>query len=149
METVRSDWTELAQRFQVALFEILFSEQYNQELIRQLFDNYVEKLYAGEYDSLLVYRKRLGQHLTDYQKNIPPHVKAAKQYLAHNPNAQIQRGQVIEYVYTLKGAEYYTGNHKFDYGVYVNKQLLPLVNMIIEVSGTNSKGLYSSQIQLF
>ncbi|TMO83472.1 DNA polymerase II, partial [Pseudoalteromonas ruthenica] len=80
METVRSDWTELAHKFQTELFEILFGENYSQELIIQSFDKYVKKLYAGEFDAMLVYRKRLGQHLTDYQKNIPPHVKAAKQH---------------------------------------------------------------------
>ena len=149
METVRSDWTELAHEFQTELFEILFAENYSQELIFQAFDRYVKKLYEGEFDSKLIYRKRLGQHLTDYQKNIPPHVKAAKQYLADNPNLTFQRGQIIEYVYTANGAEYYTGHHNYDYGTYVNKQLLPIAEMIVVDLGTKVSSLSDRQIRLF
>lgn len=149
METVRSDWTELAHKFQTELFEILFGENYSQELIIQTFDKYVEKLYAGEFDAMLVYRKRLGQHLIDYQKNIPPHVKAAKQYLADNPHLAFQRGQIIEYVYTANGAEYYTGQHNYDYGIYVNKQLLPIAEMIVVKLGTLVPSVKNKQIQLF
>lgn len=149
METVRSDWTELAHEFQTELFEILFAENYSQELIFQTFDRYVKKLYAGEFDAKLIYRKRLGQHLTDYQKNIPPHVKAAKQYLADNPHLAFQRGQIIKYVYTPNGAEYYTGHHNYDYGIYVNKQLLPIAEMIVVDLGTKVSSLSDRQIQLF
>ncbi|MEQ3442460.1 DNA polymerase II [Pseudoalteromonas sp. BZP1] len=149
METVRSDWTELAHEFQTELFEILFSEIYREEFILQAFDRYVKKLYAGEFDSKLTYRKRLGQHLTDYQKNIPPHVKAAKQYLADNPHLMFQRGQIIEYVYTANGAEYYTGKHNYDYGIYVNKQLIPIGEMIVPDFGLKIVSLGGCQISLF
>ena len=149
METVRSDWTELAHKFQTELFEILFSENYSPQLIVQAFDKYVKKLYAGEFDSSLIYRKRLGQHLTDYQKNIPPHVKAAKQHLADNPHLAFQRGQIIEYVYTPSGAEYYIGEHNYDYSIYVNKQLLPIAEMIVVDLGTIVSSLSDRQIQLF
>ena len=149
METVRSDWTELAHKFQIELFEILFSENYSQELIIQAFDRYVKKLYAGEFDSLLVYRKRLGRHLADYQKNIPPHAKAAKQYLAENPHFAFQRGQIIEYVYTTQGVEYYMGCHNHDYSIYVNKQLLPIAEVIFANLGTIEQSVKSKQIQLF
>jgi len=149
METVRSDWTELAHKFQTELFEILFSENYSPQLIVQAFDRYVKKLYAGEFDSSLIYRKRLGQHLTDYQKNIPPHVKAAKQHLADNPHLAFQRGQIIEYVYTPSGAEYYIGDHNYDYSIYVNKQLLPIAEMIVVDLGTIVSSLSDRQIQLF
>ncbi|QWV05595.1 DNA polymerase II [Pseudoalteromonas shioyasakiensis] len=149
METVRSDWTELAHKFQTELFEILFSENYSPQLIVQAFDRYVKKLYAGEFDSSLIYRKRLGQHLTDYQKNIPPHVKAAKQHLADNPHLAFQRGQIIEYVYTPSGAEYYIGEHNYDYSIYVNKQLLPIAEMIVVDLGTIVSSLSDRQIQLF
>ena len=149
METVRSDWTELAHKFQTELFEILFSENYSPQLIVQAFDKYVKKLYAGEFDSSLIYRKRLGQHLTDYQKNIPPHVKAAKQHLADNPHLVFQRGQIIEYVYTASGAEYYIGKHNYDDSIYVNKQLLPIAEMIVVDLGTIVSSLSDRQIQLF
>ncbi|MCF7516696.1 MULTISPECIES: DNA polymerase II [unclassified Pseudoalteromonas] len=148
METVRSDWTELAHKFQVELFEILFSDSYSQELIIQTFDKYVKKLYNGEFDALLIYRKRLGQHLTDYQKNIPPHVKAAKQYLADNPHREIKRGQTIEYVYTAQGAEFYIGTHQYDYSIYVNKQLLPIAEMIVGNLVAKFASIEDRQIQL-
>ncbi|TGV20934.1 DNA polymerase II [Pseudoalteromonas sp. MEBiC 03607] len=149
METVRSDWTELAHKFQKELFEILFNQQNSQELIIQVFEKYVKKLYNGDYDSMLVFRKRLGQHLTDYQKNIPPHVKAAKKHLAVNPHISFKRGQMIEYVYSTSGAEYFTGHHNYDYTNYVNKQLRPIAEMIIDDLDKKLSLVSDRQIRLF
>ncbi|WP_404340470.1 DNA polymerase II [Pseudoalteromonas mariniglutinosa] len=131
METVRSDWTELAHEFQTELFTTLFSDDFTAALLPPILDRYIKALFAGHYDSKLVYRKRLGQHLTDYQKNIPPHVKALKQYQATHPDYVVKRGQIVEYVYTMTGTELYTGNHHYDYLTYVKKQLVPIAEMIL------------------
>lgn len=40
--------------------------------------DYVRRTLAGELDDLLVYRKRLRRRLDDYQRNVPPHVRAAR-----------------------------------------------------------------------
>ena len=72
LETVRTDWSPLAQRFQQELYLRIFNRQPYQDYVR----DYVRRTLAGELDDLLVYRKRLRRHLDDYQRNVPPHVRA-------------------------------------------------------------------------
>ena len=137
METARSDWTQLAHEFQTELFTILFKDSFNAEMLTPIIESYITRLYAGEFDAKLVYRKRLGQHLIDYQKNIPPQVQAVKKYQALHPEFVINKGQVVEYVYTKSGAELYieqvsATEYQFDYNVYVEKQLKPIAQMVLQ-----------------
>lgn len=151
METVRSDWTKLAQQFQVALFEALFNDEFEQQDIENIIKNYTRELLAGELDELLIYRKRLGQHLTEYQKNIPPHVQAAKKYQRENPEYQPERGQFIEFIYTKQGCEIFdtTKNYSFDYPTYLKKQLQPLIEMIVDNLAIDIASGDDSQLNLF
>jgi len=74
LECVRSDWTPLAKVFQQELYQRIFSGQPYRDYISKT----VAKLNRGALDSQLVYKKRLRRKLSDYQKNIPPHVQAAR-----------------------------------------------------------------------
>ncbi|HEX9447983.1 MAG TPA: DNA polymerase II, partial [Dongiaceae bacterium] len=62
LETARSDWTPLAQQFQQGLYRRIFKSEPYAEFVR----NYVSKTSSGEFDDLLVYRKRLRRLLGDY-----------------------------------------------------------------------------------
>ncbi len=68
LETIRSDWTPLAQIFQKELYTLIFHRQPYHEYIRE----YIKNIRTGKYDERLIYRKRLRRKLTDYQKNVPP-----------------------------------------------------------------------------
>jgi DNA polymerase II len=100
LETVRTDWSPLARQFQQELYWRIFHRQPYQDYVR----DYVRRTLAGELDELLVYRKRLRRRLDDYQRNVPPHVRAAR--LADDYNArqgrprQYQSGGWISYVIT-------------------------------------------------
>lgn len=136
METARSDWTQLAHEFQTELFTTLFQDNFCAEMLTPIIESYITRLYAGEFDDKLVYRKRLGQHLIDYQKNIPPQVQAVKKYQAIHPEFVISKGQVVEYVYTKSGPELFieqisATESLFDYNVYIEKQLKPIAQMIL------------------
>lgn len=48
---------------------------------------------AGELDAQLVYRKRLRRPLHEYQRNVPPHVRAAR--LADEQN--LKQGRPAQY----------------------------------------------------
>ncbi|NNG65023.1 DNA polymerase II, partial [Pseudomonas fragi] len=74
LETVRSDWSPLAQQFQQALYLRIFNRQPYQDYVR----DFVRSTLAGEHDELLIYRKRLRRQLSDYERNVPPHVRAAR-----------------------------------------------------------------------
>lgn len=74
LETVRTDWTPLAQQFQRELYLRIFQQQPYQDYVR----DYVARTLNGELDEQLVYRKRLRRRLDDYQRNVPPHARAAR-----------------------------------------------------------------------
>ena len=105
LETVRTDWTPLAQQFQQELYLRIFRNEPYQEYVRETID----KLMAGELDARLVYRKRLRRPLSEYQRNVPPHVRAAR--LADEENQkrgrplQYQNRGTIKYVWTTNGPE--------------------------------------------
>ncbi|WP_338411857.1 DNA polymerase II [Pseudoalteromonas nigrifaciens] len=144
METVRSDWTQFAQEFQTELFKTLFDQQFKIEQLNDIIKSYTKKLYAGEFDKKLIYRKRLGQNLSDYVKNIPPHVQAVKKYKANNPDFDVKRGQIIEYVYAINGAEIYNANNTLNYPLYIQRQLEPVANMILSALGVQPNSTQST-----
>ncbi|MBQ4831666.1 DNA polymerase II [Pseudoalteromonas sp. MMG010] len=146
METVRSDWTVFAQEFQKELFTTLFKLDFKPTDIFPILKHYTSALYKGEFDKKLIYKKRLGQHLHDYIKNIPPHVQAIKKYQAINPHFDVQRGQVIEYVYTLDGAEIATGDNTLHYPIYIEKQLTPIAQMIFETLELQDVDIQGTQL---
>lgn len=154
VETVRSDWTELAQQFQKQLFERLFQGVPLDTYVTEVVNN----LYGGQYDERLVYRKRLGQALSEYTKNIPPHVRAAREAQLHNPELSFKRGDWVEYIVTSHGPELAQHNgcsalanayRRFDYDHYCDKQLAPIADMLLPLFGTNFKHVVNAQGSLF
>ncbi|WP_291972622.1 DNA polymerase II [Candidatus Symbiopectobacterium sp.] len=150
LETVRTDWTPLAQQFQQQLYARIFRQQPYQAWLRE----YVEKTLNGEFDDLLVYRKRLRRPLSDYQKNVPPHVRAAR--LADDYNRQIgrplqyQNGGWISYVMTLNGPEPLETRHStLDYTHYVERQLQPVADAILPFLQDDFSSLITGQMGLF
>jgi hypothetical protein len=86
LESVRSDWTPLAQSFQRELYRRVFLREPWERFVRET----VAQLKPGKLDAQLVYRKRLRQPLEAYRRNVPPHVQAARKL--ENP------GRVIRYL---------------------------------------------------
>ena len=150
LETVRSDWTELAKDFQQVLYALVFEEKPVAEYIR----DYVNSVYQGERDQQLIYRKRLRQRLTHYVKNVPPQVKAARLADARNAELgrplQYQNKGWISYIYTTNGpepVEYRTS--RIDYDHYIEKQLRPLADAILPFIDMRFDDVTSKQLGLF
>jgi DNA polymerase-2 len=150
LETVRSDWTPLAQQFQQALYERIFKGEPYQDYVR----DYAARTAAGQFDALLVYRKRLRRPLEDYQRNVPPHVRAAR--IAddfnrqHGRALQYQNGGSIRYVITLAGPEPLEARHSpIDYEHYLTRQLQPVADAILPFVGDDFTTLTSGQQTLF
>ena len=144
LENVRTDWTPLARQFQETVFSQVFFEQpYQQTLL-----NTVAQLQAGELDAQLVYRKRLRRKLKDYQRNIPPHVQAAQKAAAQGDD--IRRGDWIEYLITLNGAEPVNYQQsRIDYQHYIDKQLAPAVDSILHCVNDSFANVTSQQLSIF
>jgi DNA polymerase-2 len=150
LETVRSDWTELAQHFQQKLYAKVFAKQPIDSLISET----VELLNKGQLDQQLIYHKRLRRPLDAYLKNVPPQVRAAR--LADQINAnlgrplQYQRLGRIAYLITVNGpepAEYRQSG--IDYQHYIDKQLKPIAEAILPLLGKNFDEMISDQMRLF
>jgi len=150
METVRSDWTQLSKDFQQELYRRIFNDEAVENYILEI----VSKTLNGEFDELLIYRKRIRRHLKDYVKNVPPHVKAAR--MADTKNEQLdkplkyQNKGWVEYLITVNGPqtkEYV--NSSLDYDFYVDRQLKAVANDILPFIGTSFEKIVGKQLDLF
>ncbi|HEV3424015.1 MAG TPA: DNA polymerase II [Paraburkholderia sp.] len=150
LETVRTDWTPLAQEFQRQLYLRVFKQQPYQDYVR----DYVRRTLNGEFDDLLVYRRRLRRNLDDYRRNVPPHARAARIADAFNREQgrpmQYQNGGWITYVMTVAGPEpLETRRSALDYDHYLTRQLQPVADAILPFLGDDFAGLMTGQKELF
>ncbi|MGF1767233.1 DNA polymerase II [Enterovibrio makurazakiensis] len=150
LETVRTDWTPLAQEFQQTLYQRVFDGEDIEDYVRQT----VEDTLRGHNNDKLIYRKRLRRKLSDYEKNVPPHVRAARKADAVNEKLgrakQYQHGGWIEYVITLNGPEPLEAlESQYDYQHYVDKQLKPIADGILPFIGKSFDALSMPQLGLF
>jgi DNA polymerase-2 len=116
--------------------------------------DYVSRTVSGEFDELLVYRKRLRRPLDEYRRNVPPQVRAAR--IAdefnhqHGRPLQYQKGGWIRYVMTTGGPEpLEVRNSPIDYEHYLTRQLLPVADAILPFIGDDFDALTSRQQSLF
>ena len=150
LETVRSDWSPLARQFQQELYRRIFHRQPHQDYIR----DYVRRTLNGELDDLLIYRKRLRRRLDDYERNVPPHVRAARLADDYNDRMgrprQYQRGGWISYVISVNGPEpLEVRQAPIDYDHYVTKQLQPVADAILPFVNDDFSTLVGGQMGLF
>ncbi|WLQ11714.1 DNA polymerase II [Hahella aquimaris] len=150
LETVRTDWTPLARTFQKELYRRIFYNEPYEDYVRDL----VSDIRAGKKDDQLYYRKRLRRRLDEYQRNVPPHVQAARtadrireeQGLA----PRYQRGGWIEYVVTVNGPEPLEYRRSaLDYDLYVERQIEPIADGILRFMNASFQDIAGGQIGLF
>lgn len=150
LETVRTDWTPLAKEFQQQLYALIFRHQPWEPYVQQT----VARLMAGELDDKLIYSKRLRRPLEEYQRNVPPHARAARLADEQSRKAgqplRYQRGGTIRYVITTRGPEPVGGlSAPPDYDHYLSRQLEPVADAILSFVGGNFSTLITGQLGLF
>lgn len=150
LETVRTDWTPLAQKFQQELYLRIFTGQPYQDYIRET----VRQLLDGELDDQLTYSKRLRRPLGEYQRNVPPHVRAAR--IADEQNQKLgrpllyQKGGKIRYVMATSGPEPLEARiTPLDYDHYLTRQLQPVAEGILPFMQDDFATLVTGQLGLF
>ncbi len=150
LEQVRTDWTKLAKELQAQLYQRIFNDEPYLDLIKPL----IKQVRSGELDSKLVYRKRLRRPLAEYQKNVPPHVQAARKAEAWRiknkfPSAYANGGW-IEYVITLTGPEpLEVSPTNYDYQHYIDRQIEPVVDGILPFLNDSFANITEQQLGLF
>ncbi|MCK2182743.1 DNA polymerase II [Halomonas getboli] len=150
LESVRSDWTDLAKNFQQELYRRIFAGEPHRDFVR----DYVRRTRAGDFDDCLVYRKRLRRSLADYRRSVPPHVRAAR--IADEVNdrlgrpRQYQHGGWIRYVMTVAGPEPLEQRRSaIDTEHYLTTQLQPVADAILPFVGDDFATLIDRQLGLF
>lgn len=138
LESVRTDWTALARRFQRELYRRIFLDLPFEDFVRET----LADLLAGKLDEELVYRKRLRRALDEYTRNVPPHVQAARKL--------DKPGRWIRYVITANGPEPVRGAiPKPDYEHYRERQLAPAANGILHFLDTSFEAITDAQLAIF
>jgi len=145
LENVRTDWTRLARAFQEELYRRIFAQEPFEHYVKEQAASVLE----GRCDAQLIYRKRLRRKLDEYQRNVPPHVQAAR--LCEERGLPVpSRGSWVEYVITTSGAEPVSAAlAPLDYQHYVDRQLEPVADGILGFVGTSFRTLVDKQIDLF
>ncbi|QPB84004.1 DNA polymerase II [Pseudoalteromonas rubra] len=130
LETVRSDWTEIAKEYQQAVIRALFD---NEDVVA-VTEQYIALINSGQVDNKLVYKKRLGKPLNAYVKNIPPHVRAAKEAHSRGSARNLGKGSQVAYYISTTGPRLIQGVlSNPDYSHYIEKQILPIYQMLPDV----------------
>ena len=150
LEAVRTDWTGLAREFQQRLYQLIFDGDEYSGYIRGI----VADLYAGRLDDKLVYRKRLRKKLSEYRKNVPPHAQAAiraeAEFRQRGQPSRYRNRSWIEYVITVAGAQTLECRHdRLDYEHYVDRQLRPVADTILNAIGSSMAAVTERQRELF
>jgi len=150
LETVRSDWTPLAREFQQELYRRVFLDEPVVPYIKQI----VEEVKQGCVDEKLVLRRRLRRKLADYTKNVPPHVRAARQAEKVRQEKGLapayQHGGWIEYVMTVAGPEpHLYRKSMLDYQFYIDRQLAPIADAVLTFNNTSLSEITDQQLDLF
>ena len=145
LETVRTDWTPLAREFQSELYRRVFLSEPFADYIREI----VAQLESGALDDKLIYRKRLRRKLPEYEKNVPPHAQAARR-LMERAGKTVRRGDWVEYVMTSAGAEPVgCAQGQLDYHYYIERQLAPVADGILQFLDSSFAKISGKQISLF
>ena len=138
LEVVRRDWTDLAKAVQRELYERLFRGGDVEDYLHCA----VAEVRGGEHDGKLVYRKALRKKLDEYTATTPPHVAAARK-LRGKP------GRVIRYVMTAGGPEPAAERkNRIDHEHYVQKQIRPVAEPVLEVLGLDFDRVIGDDAQL-
>jgi DNA polymerase-2 len=138
LEAARTDWTPLARRLQRELLARVFSDEPWRDWLIEV----AAAVRAGELDDDLVYRKRIRRDLDAYEKNVPPHIQAARK-LPHPSRS-------IRYVITTDGPMPVELPHgPLDYEHYLNRQLGPAADCVLGFLDTSFEKVAGTQMSLF
>ncbi|MFP4417411.1 MAG: DNA polymerase II [Chitinispirillaceae bacterium] len=138
LESARSDWTDLAKEFQHELYMRIFTNKPVEKYISRI----VADLRAGVYDSKLIYRKGVRKTLESYVNHVPPHIQAARM-LDHVPSR-------IAYVITVEGPRPVEKiSAPLDYDHYIETQLKPIADSILDWRRLDFDTIVSGQMDLF
>ena len=138
LEAVRTDWTPLARRVQRELLSRVFAGTPWRDWMKEL----AHSVRGGHLDDELVYTKRIRRGLDEYERNVPPHIQAAR---------KLGRSvREISYVITVDGPQPIELAHaRIDYEHYLTRQLAPVADVVLQFLDTSFAVVAGRQLSLF
>ncbi|MEM5875152.1 MAG: DNA polymerase domain-containing protein [Candidatus Aenigmatarchaeota archaeon] len=157
IETVRRDWCNLTEKVLSKVLELLLKEG-NVEKTLEYVKDVISKLERNEVNiEDLVIVKSLTRDLNDY-KGTQPHVELVKKLMKRSPEKVPAIGDRIGYVIVsgpdlvskrAEDPEYVIENKlKIDSKYYIENQILPPIERILEVVGISRQKLFSNGKQM-
>ena len=157
IETVRRDWCNLTEKVLFRVLELLLKEG-NVAKTLEYVKEVISKLEKGEIDiEDLVIVKSLTRDLGEY-KGTQPHVELVKKLMRRSPEKVPAIGDRIGYVIVAgpdlvskraEDPEYVIENKiKIDAKYYIENQVLPPIERILEVVGITRQQLFSNGRQM-
>ena len=139
MDRQLSDWTDLSRNFMEVLLHRLFQGEEVEAFIR----DYVSRVKDGSLDDQLVYQKRIKKDVSEYAKNAPPHIRAAR--MLDKP------GRQVRFIWTKRGPVPEELNPTDpDHDHYIQKQIQPVADAVLTLLGKTFKSVTEpEQISLF
>jgi DNA polymerase-2 len=139
LESARSDWTQLAKNFQHELFMKIFKNMPVENYISEI----TGRIRNGSLDKELVYRKGVRKKLEEYTEHVPPHIQAARMLGGKAPSR-------ISYVITVEGPQPLEKiSAPLDYEHYIETQIRPIAESILEWKGIRFEDIITGQQDLF
>jgi len=153
--SIRGDWAGIARKTQIKVFNALLKEKSEKKAI-EIIKETIKMLKEGKAKiSDLIIRRQLTRPIEMY-KTIGPHVAVAKKLL--KDGYEVEPGSLIEYVIVEgkgkirdKAKPVYEVKEKvlkYDPDYYINHQLLPAIDKIMEVLGIDEKDIETKQKKL-
>lgn len=152
-ETVRRDWCTLARVLQNKILQSILNDG-NEKKALELLKTTIKALQERKIDKKdIMIRTQLKKPISEY-KSITPHVTAAQKM--HDRNIPIGAGMLIEYFIaetrekkSLVRDKVKLPDEKGEYNIdyYLNNQIIPAVENIIEVFGINIKEIIDGNKQ--
>jgi DNA polymerase II len=145
LESARSDWTELAKRFQRELLERVFHDEPVEDFIR----GFVGDLRAGRLDELLAYRRVL-RTVDEAGSRTPLQDPGSGKGEGFPGPAREAGRRKVTYRMTIRGPEpVEEATSPPDYDHYVEKQIRPIAEAVLACLGGRWDRIWSGQEDLF
>jgi len=133
-EDLIKEWTDLGIRFRDTLLDRFLRDDDPERWIAE----FVAELEGGGFVDELVYTKKIRKNVSEYAKNAPPHIRAAR--LLNDP------GKEISYVWTQRGPVPTSLDHDdIDTEHYIQKQIAPIVDALYALGMRSCQLTYNAR----
>lgn len=149
-ETIRGDWSILAREIQNRVFELILKEKDEKAAVKYVKDVIKETKERRIPINKMIIARQLRKDLSEYEA-VGPHVAVAKRM--KDLGMQVGAGTLVRYIINegsgiiRERAKLPEESKNYDIEYYINHQIIPAVDKIMEVLGYTKKDLSEGHSQ--